>query len=74
MPSLMQLSIEAAQMALEQEMPVDTAGGVVNMHVQAAVIYTLHVENHRSNVMNSTEALVTILKDCQAWHFSTLCY
>jgi hypothetical protein len=26
MPSLMQLSVEAAQMALKQEMPVDTAG------------------------------------------------
>jgi hypothetical protein len=25
-PSLMQLSIEAAQMALEQQLPVDTAG------------------------------------------------
>jgi hypothetical protein len=28
MPSLMQLTIEAAQMALEQELPVDTAGEI----------------------------------------------
>jgi hypothetical protein len=44
MPSLMQLSIEAAQMALEQEMPVHTAGEVWGLNrclvVTAALGYS----------------------------------